>query len=104
MYQETGKRYLMAESENKVRDEVRGALKKMGWFIFHIHQKGYRCYPGISDYIAIRRGRHVFLEIKTGTGKLSKAQRDFERNIKEQGGEYIVATGIDDLMAANMLT
>ena len=94
----------MGESENKVRTEVRGALKKMGWFIFHIHQKGFRCYPGISDYIAIRRGRHVFVEIKDDKGEQTKAQKDFERDVKEHGGEYIVARGIDDLMKAKMLT
>lgn len=94
----------MGMSENQVRDEVRKALKKMGWFVFHVFQKGPFCYAGISDYIAIRNGRHVFVEIKTDTGKQTNAQVKFERDIKEKGGEYIVARSIDDLMTANMLT
>ena len=94
----------MGESENKVRKEVRLALKKMGWFVFHIKQKGVGCYKGISDYIAIRRGRNVYVEVKDDKGEQTPAQKDFERDIKEHGGEYIIARGIDDLMKAKMLT
>lgn len=94
----------MGEAENKVRNEVRIALKKMGWFVYHVKQKGVGCYAGISDYIAIRKSRTVHVETKTDDGKQNDAQVKFERDVKEHGGEYIVARGIDDLMAARMLT
>jgi len=89
--------------ENKVRATIREALIKAGWFVFHVKQKGPGCYKGISDYIACRRGRTVFVEAKALSGKQSPDQVAFMDNVRGQGGEYIVARGLLDLRKAGML-
>ena len=54
-------------------------------------------YKGIADLYALKDGRHVWIEVKTDRGRQSEHQRQFEQDIRDHGGRYIVARGIEDI-------
>jgi hypothetical protein len=54
---------------------------------------------GASDLIAILRpaGRALAVEVKTGTGKLSTAQRKFGLAVERAGGMFVCARSVEDV-------
>ena len=84
-------------TETDIRRQVRDYLRIRGWFVFHILQ-GLGCYLGVTDLIAVRDGRVLFIELKTPRGRQSEYQRKFQADLEAAGGEYILCYGIDDLM------
>jgi ribulose bisphosphate carboxylase small subunit len=88
-------------TENDIKKQVKDWLSYKGYFHFHVLQ-GLGAYKGIPDIIAIKDNRVLFLEIKKPTGKQSQYQKDFENNIKSQGGEYILVRCLEDLIKANV--
>ena len=57
--------------------------------------------PGVSDLILLiaRGGYHALLiEMKTGKGKQSPAQRDWQRDMTARGYRYIVCHSVDEFM------
>ena len=83
--------------ESEVKKKCKEWLDKNGWFSFNIHQQGMYCYKGISDRIAIKNGRVIFIEYKSDTGRQRPEQIEFERKIKEAGGEYILVRSVEEL-------
>lgn len=85
--------------EKVIQRAIIQALAIDRWFVFPINENPYRSYAGISDLIAIKKGRVVFIEVKTEakTSKQRPAQIEFERRIKEQGGEYLLARRTEDI-------
>lgn len=59
---------------------------------------------GASDLIGVLRpnGQLIAVEVKTGTGQLTKEQRAFGKMIESQGGIFVCARSVDDV--ANRLT
>ena len=88
-------------TENDVKKVVKDYLSAKGFFHFHILQ-GLGSYRGIPDIIAIGKGRVLFLEIKKPTGKQSEYQKEFQRNIECQGGEYVLVRKLEDLINAGV--
>jgi hypothetical protein len=92
-------------TENDVKKVVKDYLTIKGWFHFHVLQ-GLGAYKGIPDIIAIKGGntfpRVLFIEVKKPMGKQSQYQKDFENNIKSQGGEYVLVRCLEDLIKANV--
>lgn len=84
--------------ESEVRKLVKDYMQKTGWFIFPVHQQGFRAYKGISDYIAIKNGIVIFLEVKKSGGKQSDGQKKFQDDIQGHYGEYFCVDGVDDLI------
>lgn len=58
--------------------------------------------PGIPDIFLIKAGRLFGIEVKTPKGKLSKEQVDFGRECVRNGGEYIVARSLDDVVRVGL--
>jgi hypothetical protein len=58
--------------------------------------------PGLSDILAVKGGRAIFIEVKTKDGKLSDEQHEFGRDVVLAGSEYIVARGIEDVERAGL--
>lgn len=83
--------------ESEVRKLIREYLVKSGWFVFHVHQQGYMAYKGISDYIAVKNGKVIFLECKKFGGKQSPHQLKFEDDIVSHGGIYLCCDSVDKL-------
>ena len=85
-------------SEKDVRRVIRDYLRVKGWFVFYLLQ-GLGCYPGATDMISIKNGRVLFIEIKRpGRSKQSDRQKQFQKDIEEHGGEYILTDNLDDLI------
>lgn len=80
-----------------MRKTIKDYLQHAGWFIFPVSQRGYHCYAGISDYIALKNGVVLFIEVKTGTGKLSLSQKEFGVNVTDKGGHYVLARSWQDV-------
>lgn len=51
--------------------------------------------PGVSDLIIGHHGKMYGMELKTATGKQSKAQILFEKNCKKTGIDYEVVRSLD---------
>lgn len=53
---------------------------------------------GVSDLLGILpRGRFLAIEVKTGKGRLTQAQKEFITEINERGGLAFVARSIEDV-------
>lgn len=83
-------------TEADIRRQVRDYLQIKGWFCFHVLQ-GLGAYRGISDLIAAKDGRVIFVELKTATGRQSEHQKRFEADLTSAGGEYVLCRSIEDL-------
>lgn len=55
---------------------------------------------GFSDLLVVSGGQHLYLEVKTKTGRQSDAQIEFQRDVQGQGLPYYVVRSIDDVLAA----
>lgn len=83
-------------TEKDVKKQVRDYLRIRGWFVFHILQ-GMGSYRGVSDLVAVKNGRTLFIECKVPGGKLSTYQKKFKESIETAGGIYIEARGYEDV-------
>lgn len=54
---------------------------------------------GSPDIIVVEDGRYIGLEVKTPTGKQSKAQKEFQDALEAAGGDYYILRSLDDAMA-----
>jgi Holliday junction resolvase len=68
-------------------DRSAGAYRKPGPYAVN----------GVSDIIAIRDGRVLFIEVKTETGKQSADQVKFARAVRVKGCDYIVVRSVEEL-------
>lgn len=85
--------------ESDVKKNIREYMRKAGWFIFNVHQQGIYCHRGISDYIAVKNGRVLFIEVKKPHQyKQSAYQKQFEKDIKDKGGIYIMVNSLESLI------
>jgi hypothetical protein len=58
--------------------------------------------PGMSDICGVFKGRAIFIECKTGTGKQSDKQRTFERAVVGAGARYTIIRSLEDLAIGDM--
>lgn len=87
-------------TEKDIRRVCKDYLLIKGWFVFHLLQ-GLGCYPGLSDMVAIKDGRVLFIEYKKpGRSKQSEKQKIFQAEIERAGGEYILVKCLEDLIEA----
>ena len=85
-------------TEKDIRRVCKDYLLVKGWFVFHLLQ-GLGCYPGLTDMVAVKEGRVLFIELKrTGKGKQTERQKIFQADIERAGGEYILAECLEDLI------
>ena len=84
--------------ESDIRKQVRDFLQVKGWYVVYF-LAGLGVFPGLSDMAAIKNGKILWIEIKKPGGKQSEKQKIFQEQIELHGGEYIIATCIEDLEA-----
>ena len=82
--------------ETVIQNQIRDILRMDGWFVIR-HQQGMGCHKGLSDLTAIKDGVTIYIEVKTKTGKQSDSQREFQKDIENHGGTYILARRIEDV-------
>jgi hypothetical protein len=84
-------------TESEIQRAIKQYLSMCGWFVVKIHQS-MGSYKGIADLYALKDGSAVWIEVKTPTGKQSEYQKAFEIDIIRNGGRYLVASGIEDVI------
>lgn len=85
-------------TEKDIRRVIRDYLRVKGWFVFHLLQ-GLGCYPGLTDLVAIKDGRVLFIELKRpGRGRQSDRQKKFQADIEMAGGTYILIDSLEGIM------
>lgn len=82
--------------ETVIQNQIRDLLRMDGWFVIR-HQQGMGCHKGLSDLTAIKDGVTIYIEVKTKTGKQSDWQRQFQKDVENHGGTYILARRIEDV-------
>lgn len=85
-------------TEAEVLRQVKDYLKAHGWYVFRVHQSALS-HKGLSDLVAVRDGRVLFIECKSQhkRAKQSDEQAEFQREIEAHGGTYILARCIEDV-------
>ncbi len=71
--------------------------------IFDTGRQAFRAMPkftlqGFADIIIVKEGWAIFLEVKTTKGRQSDGQKEFERLVKENSGEYHVVRSLQDVI------
>jgi len=51
---------------------------------------------GVSDLVLIYDGKTYFIEIKTKNGKQSAEQIQFQKDVENQGLDYVILRNLDD--------
>jgi hypothetical protein len=62
-------------SESAFMDTILQAAEIYGWWTYHTHDSR-RSTAGFPDLVLIKPPRVIFLEVKSETGRLSRAQAD----------------------------
>jgi len=83
--------------EGIIKLQVKRYMQWKKWFIFPVLQ-GIGAHKGISDFIAVKDGRVLFIETKTPKNKQSSDQKEFEQEITSHGGEYFVVRSLDEMI------
>lgn len=75
-------------------------INTMGVFDFSrkIYMKSPNTTLGVSDIIILKAGKMICLEAKSPTGKQSPEQKQFEQNVKRNGGEYYLVRCVQDVI------
>ena len=82
--------------------DVMDALKYFGRnnanrYAYIAHHKGMGYTKGQSDLIVGKNGKFWALELKTATGRQSPEQREFQAKCQENGLDYRVIRGIQEI-------
>ena len=91
------------QKENEIQSQVRDYLRLKNWYVIR-NQQGLGSHRGQADLTTVKNGRVIFIEIKTGKGKLSKHQEKFRDDILSHGGEYVVIRSLDEIMQWERMT
>jgi len=83
--------------ETKLKQAIKKYLRLKGWFVYH-NLAGLGVYPGIADYVAIKDGHVVQIEVKSAKGKQSENQLVFADDWMSHGGHYVVIHNLDEAM------
>lgn len=100
-----------AQTESQLMDAIFLALGSTGEILLHRNNCGMAWMrngspvkfgvgnPGGSDLVGVHRGRAVYVEIKTPTGRQSVEQKRFQQCVERHGGIYIILRSVDDALA-----
>jgi len=87
------------ERESDIQAAIKDYLGWHGWFCWKVHQS-LGSFKGVSDLIAVKNGKVLFIEVKTSTGRLGVHQQAFRDELTRHGGTYIVARSVEDVREA----
>ena len=98
-------------SENSIQSAICEYLTMRRYFFWRQNSVGaydpikqtFRSLPkyamrGVPDIIIIHNGQFIGIEVKSKAGKQSQAQIDFQVHCEKNGGRYIVAKSVDDII------
>jgi len=87
--------------ETLIKRQIKEYLKYTGWFCFSQFQ-GLGAHKGISDIVAIKDFGYdqpvvLFIEVKSKRGRQSDYQVDFQNDVEEKNGNYLIARCVEDV-------
>ncbi len=82
--------------EKIIQSQVLGWLQYHGWLILRMPPSIYTNAKGLPDAVAIKNGKHVWIEFKSPKGKLSFNQEKLHRIMKEYGAKVVVIKEFDE--------
>jgi hypothetical protein len=82
--------------ETAIKKQVKAYLTLKGWLVLYF-LAGLGAMPGMPDLCAVRKGRHVWIEVKTARGRQSRNQRQMQGFLESRGAEYRVVRGLEDV-------
>lgn len=77
---------LPPQSEDEFQADVIGLAKLLGWRVYHTRDSR-GSDSGFPDLVLVRRGRLIFAELKTDTGKLRPVQEAWLTDLLETKAE-----------------
>ena len=83
-------------TETMLKQQVKDFLAIKGIFGFPLTQ-GLASYKGLPDRIIHYKGKVIYLELKTQTGKLSRFQGSFQKQCARDGIDYWVIRSVEEL-------
>lgn len=83
-------------SESDIRAQIKDYLMLHGWLTW-INWQGPFSFRGVTDLTAIRGGQVWWIEIKRPGERLRPDQETFRDLIAQQGGNWLMATCIEDV-------
>lgn len=83
-------------NETDIKRSIKNYLMVKGWFCFSLLQ-GLGSYKGAADIFAIKNGHSLWIEVKTEKGYQTRWQKQFEKDITDNGGHYILARSYEDV-------
>lgn len=78
----------------RVVADVTGSRRTIG-SLQYIPTAGAR---GSADIHILAAGRAIYCEVKTGRDRQREAQKEYQRQVEQAGGLYIIATNFDDFL------
>jgi len=83
-------------TENHIKRQVKDLLSALGIFNYHV-LAGLGAFPGLPDRVMHYKGRVIYLELKSATGKMRDAQVRFQEQCRQDGIDYWVIRDADEL-------
>lgn len=80
--------------ESQLQTQIKERLTKHGWFVVKLMTTSVN---GMPDLMAIRKGRVIFLEVKTQEGVFSKLQEYYIDKLNELGVFARVVRSVEDV-------
>ena len=77
----------LAISEKRFQDAVVQLAQILHFRVYHTYDSR-RSTPGYPDLTLVREGRLIFAELKSEKGKMSKAQKEWEYDLRQTCAEY----------------
>lgn len=68
--------------EHVLQQQVEALARFYGWRVYHTHRSD-RSPAGFPDLVLVRGAHLIFAELKTRTGRLSPAQREWQDDLAE---------------------
>lgn len=85
-------------TEKQIQSACKKLLKAMGFAVWDTSQP-FRAQitPGIADLFVAGRGYNAWIECKAGYNKQTPEQKEFQREVTEHGGIYVLAYSEQDV-------
>jgi len=77
--------------------ELAAVFSDLLWQVWHTYQVA-QFIPGWSDLICLRRGRVLWIEIKSANGTLTEAEAEMRDKVLANHGEYHIVRSVDDVV------
>jgi len=89
-------------TERHIQCQIVDYLRATGWLVLETYFGSSRggsvwLTKGIPDLYAIKRGRHIWIEVKTPNGRVRPQQSAVHDQLRAQGAEVYVIRSIEQL-------